>query len=100
MPTPDDLLAAVRELNLPATDWQEIKQRLNKPQPSAADFAFIKAVIRARTLETIPTQISETDANALAKAEEAAADMAVASLRAVQEDIDTVATALKHGEPR
>lgn len=98
MPTPDDLLAAIRELNLPEADWQEVKQRLSKPQPNAADFAFVKAVIRARTLERVPTQVSEKDAQAHAKAEEAAASMAIAALKAVQEDVDTISTALKHGE--
>lgn len=98
MLTPHDLLEAVRGLNLPDADWKDIEGRLTKPKPTAADFAFVKATIRTRTLESVPTQVSEADAEAFSKAEEAAANMAIASLRAVQEDIDTVATALKHDE--
>lgn len=98
MPSPQELLEAVRVLNLPEDDWKEIERRLTKPEPNAVDFAAVKAIIRNYTLDQVPTQVSQADAEAYLKAEEAAADMAIASLKTVTEDIDTVATALKHDE--
>ena len=97
MPTPTELLAAVRKLELSSEDAQEIEKRLSKPTPTAADYAFVKAIIRTRTLEDLPTIIPETEIQAYLKAEEAAATMAIASLKAITEDIDTLETTLKHG---